>query len=525
MKTDIYDFLIIGSGLAGLYSAYHASKLGKVCIISKSDLQESSSFLAQGGVAAALGKDDSTKIHFDDTLKVGKGLCNPKAVKILVEEGKKEIENLISEGMLFDNTNKEIDLGLEGGHSRRRIVHADGSSTGRALINFLSHFIKNNPAILLLENKFVFDLIVKNNSCLGARYFAEIENRQGFIHAKNVIIATGGLSGIFSRTTNPETSTGDGIALAYNAGAVIENLEFVQFHPTVLSSKNLSSFLLSEALRGEGALIVDADENRILEMSEKTELSPRDELCRFIFEWMQTNNNENVFLKLKHLDLGRLYKRFSYVFDELKKWNLDVEKDLIPISPAAHYTIGGIKTGLSGETNIHNLYAVGECASTGVHGANRLASNSLLECLVFSKRAVQHAKENIILESEIENENLSSLSNDELIKNKYEELRKTVAISLWNNAGIKRNGEQIEKVLEFLEQLSEKYSSYKNDIYTFKIEQLLSVTSLLLESILLRKESRGCHYREDYDNENTGYLFNVLLQKGFEPITEKLRED
>ncbi len=525
MKNNIYDFLIIGSGLSGLYSAYHASKLGKVCILSKSILKNSSSFLAQGGIAAALGKDDSTKIHFDDTMRVGKGLCNPQAVKILVEEGKKEIENLISAGMMFDHTNEGIELGLEGGHSRRRIVHTDGSATGRALVNFLLGFIRENPAVNLFENKFVYELITKGNACCGIKYFDEEENKAGIIFAKNIIIATGGFSGIFSRTTNPETSNGDGIALAYNAGAIIENLEFVQFHPTVLSAKNLPPFLLSEALRGEGALIVDENENRILDMTNKTELSPRDELCRFIFDWMKINNENNVYLKLSHLDLQKLHKRFSYVFDELKKWNIDVEKNLIPISPAAHYTIGGIKTGLNGETNINNLYAVGECASSGIHGANRLASNSLLECLVFSKRAVQNAKENILPASEIKDEKLLFLLNDELNKKYYENFREIVANSLWNHAGIKRNGDQIKKVNELLKESSEKYTINKNHISALKIEQLLLVSSLLLESILLRKESRGCHFREDYKDEYPGLNFNILLQKGFTPTLENLNKD
>jgi L-aspartate oxidase len=523
MENIFFDYIIIGSGLAGLHSAYYASRKGTVALISKKDLSTSCSYLAQGGIASAFGTDDSTSIHFEDTIRVGKGLCDESAVRILVNEGKEAIEELITMGMPFDKTDGKIELGLEGGHSRRRIIHSNGSSTGRAVIKFLYGKVKSDSSIKILPGHFVFELIVEDGICYGVKVFDESDKTCRAYFSNKVIIATGGASGIYERTTNPESSSGDGIALAYNAGAQIENMEFIQFHPTALSLYNAPTFLLSEAIRGEGGLIVDEGENRILAGKDKTELSPRDELSRIIFEYLESTGKKNAFLKLSHLDDKKIIERFSYIYEELKKVNLDLTKDLIPISPAAHYTVGGIKTGVNGETNITGLYAVGEAASSGVHGANRLASNSLLECLVFSRRAVMDSRNYLQKKVNITDTEISSLISGKNYGLEYKELRKRISSLMWTNAGIIRSGETLKTADETIGKIAEKYSEQVNDYNYIRIQNLLCVASLIIKGALLRNESRGCHIRKDYSLEERGQRSNILQCKSRAPIFQLIK--
>jgi L-aspartate oxidase len=513
MEKYSYDTIIIGEGLAGLLSAYHASKSGSVAVFAKSDLKQSCSYLAQGGIAAALAENDSPRIHYNDTIRVGRGLCSKKAVRILVGEGAESVAELIGLGMRFDKHNGKLEFGLEGGHSRRRILHSNGTSTGRGLVEFALSIVRKNKNIDFYPGSFVYELVVENGICAGIKIFNPEKGRSYRVVARTVIIAAGGATGIYNRTTNPATSAGDGIALAYNAGAVIENMEFIQFHPTVLSVKGAPGFLLSEALRGEGAEIVDESGKRILPAYGKTELSPRDELSRVIFMYMQDHGAENVYLKLSHLDGNKIKKRFSYIFEELKKLNIDITKDLIPIAPAAHYTIGGIKTGLWGETNIKGLYAVGETASSRIHGANRLASNSLLECVVFSKRAVLRSAMNLGIPENKLPVPEKKLTRKREYKVEYEKVRKLIGTLMWENVGILRSKSSLNEVKKILGGLEEEYYDDKNDYYRKMTANVIRVASLIAAGAALRKESRGCHLNKDYPLENPEFERSLCIKR------------
>ncbi|MEW6654063.1 MAG: FAD-binding protein, partial [Bacteroidota bacterium] len=383
---NVYDYIIVGQGLAGLAAAYYASEFGSVAIISKENRKISNSYLAQGGVAAAISGNDSPSLHYTDTIKAGKGLCDDNAVKVLVKEGTEVIKEIIQLGMKFDSKNSELAVSLEGGHSKSRVLHAKGIATGKELVRFFSKLISARNNIEQFGNTLLLEIITEKEFAKGVQLI-ELKKKKVFSLISNkIILATGGFTGIYNRTTNPSTTIGEGIIAAYNAGAALENMEFVQFHPTALNKTNIPALLLSEALRGDGALIVDNKEKRIFEGSDVNELSPRDELSKAIICSLKQSKKEFIYLSLKNLDKKLILTKYSSIYKTLKNFDIDITKHKIPISPAAHYSVGGIKTDLNGSSNIKGLYAIGEAASTGVHGANRLASNSLLECLVFAKR-------------------------------------------------------------------------------------------------------------------------------------------
>ena len=352
------DLVIVGGGVAGLYAALCVAREAKVTLIAKGPLRTSASYLAQGGVAAALGEDDDPAEHAADTLEAGRGLSRASAVSTLTAEAPARVADLVDLGVEFDS-----ELGLEGGHSRPRVVHAGGAETGRRIANVLSERVLSHPRISVVQGERVVDLWTAGDRCFGVR----TESR--FVAGRATLLATGGAAALWARTTNPRGAVGDGIALAYRAGAAVADLEFVQFHPTALVG---SGFLLSEALRGAGALLVDNDGHRFTD-----ELAPRDVVARAI------GARGTAMLDLRPVDRGR----FPTLMISLEKVGYDPAAELIPVAPAAHYTMGGIVTDLDGRTELPGLYAAGECACTGVHGANRLASNSLLECLVFGRRA------------------------------------------------------------------------------------------------------------------------------------------
>lgn len=494
------DFLIVGSGVAGLNAALEAAKYGEVLLVTKTTLDESSSYWAQGGVAAVLTNSDSFDNHISDTLEAGRGYCNPKAVEILVKEGSERIRELIEKGMPFEKEDGHLNLGMEGGHSNRRILHAKGAATGKVMVDFLISVIRKMDQITVAENVFVYDLISEKNHCFGALGYLYKERKVVQIQSKATILATGGYSGLYTKTTNPHTSTGDGLWLALNHGAILKDLEFIQFHPTVFAGSAGEGFLLSEALRGEGARLLNTKGERFMESYPNGELSPRDVVSREIFKQISRQQENYVYLDFRHLNIRSIRERFPGLIKRIENRGLDISKQGIPVAPAAHYCIGGIETGLNGETNIEGLYACGEVAATGVHGANRLASNSLLECLVFSKRAVEHAK------NMNKNPRLIAMTHKPFtISDELEQpfmVQKKAVTSLLNRfAGIERD---YSGLLNALDQISSELKSplynQGNEYYFLRMREMVSIAELIIVGALSRKESRGVHFRTDFPN-------------------------
>lgn len=520
MKKISCDFLIIGTGLAGLYSAIKASKYGKVAVISKSTLELSNTYWAQGGIAAVIDPNDSPEIHFEDTIKAGNGLNDKKAVSILVNEGRDRIKDLMNMGMEFDMSDGSLALGLEGGHSKRRILHAGGDATGLKLVEFLSEQIRQNKNITVFESTVVYDLIYENDTCYGAVAFNYLTNDYFSFLAKGTILATGGASGLFKRSTNPYTSTGDGISLAYEAGAELSDLEFIQFHPTAFYSNTGETFLISEAVRGEGAHLVNhLGERFMLKNHPMAELAPRDVVALGIYNELKNSGKENVFIKLSHLDPEKIKKRFSTIYKTAKEHGFDLTKDLIPVSPAAHYTVGGIKTGYKAETNIARLFACGEVASSGVHGANRLASNSLLECLVFGQRAVLSIAE---LNKVTFNENEALCERIKIVPEKEKqliELKRKLAEIMNNKVGIVRNGKLLKEALDEIGSLKSIFLNDEYENYNLKMKSLIETCELITSAANERTHSIGGHYREDFPNHpETNYHTRIVKGKKIEKV-------
>jgi L-aspartate oxidase len=516
------DFLVIGSGLAGLYAALYASGFGEVTLITKSTIEESNSFWAQGGIAAAMDPEDSTWFHIEDTLRAGRGLCNRKAVEILVEEGRDRVMDLISLGMEFDTGEGGLELGLEGGHTKRRVLHAGGTSTGREMVRFLIAAVEGHSSITKFEHTGVIKFLSDTGNCYGA--LALDQNfKPSIIMAKSTILATGGASALYKRTTNPKGSVGEGIALSYQTGAEITDMEFMQFHPTAFYSENGESFLISEALRGEGAYLLNSRGERFMtEYSEYAELAPRDVVSRSIFLEMTKSGANHVFLDLRHIEADYIMKRFSNIYNFCLNHGVDATQDLIPVAPAAHYTIGGVKTGLYGETNIMGLFACGEVASTGVHGANRLASNSLLECVVFAKRAVDGALKKLndhSSKSEGKEEfDISELDFEfsESQSDALSEYKASLSQILNREVGIVRTREGMLEAITRINEISEKLKVFSG-YYKIKLNMALDVSLLIAKSALIREESRGVHIREDFPDENIKWENHIVIKKGEEP--------
>ncbi|GAB7087979.1 L-aspartate oxidase [Marinifilum fragile] len=505
-----FDFLVIGSGLAGLYSAFEASQYGSVAIVTKSKIDVSNSYYAQGGIAAVTNSDDYPQLHLQDTLTAGRGLCDYTPVDILVNEGPERIKDLIDLGMQFDTEDGELSLALEGGHHRRRVLHAGGDSTGKELVRFLIQKVLHTSSIKIFENQMVYELLVEKQQCLGAKSFNPNENSNLCIHAKSTILTLGGASAVYQRTTNPETTVGDGIALAYNAGAEITDMEFIQFHPSSFYSQSGHTFLISEAVRGEGAYLVNSKGERFMpKIHELAELAPRDIVARSIFNEMQKFGDNYVTLSLKHLNGEKLKKRFPSIYAKCKESGADF-LDKIPIAPAAHYTVGGVKTDNNGKTNINNLYACGELASTGVMGANRLASNSLLECLVFGKRAIQHAQKQPHFTPSNSNQKGISVNDD--LSDLFLNHVNAIAIAMNTKVGIVRTAQHLQEVLDLLDEIKSTFPFKTNEYYSIRMQNLINVCSLVTNAALARKESRGGHYREDFSNENEDFLAHSVQQ-------------
>ena len=517
MEKKIVDFLIIGSGVAGLRAAIELAPHGNVLIVTKDRPTESTTEYAQGGIAVALSDEDEIGIHFEDTLRAGDGLCREEAVKILVEEGPERIIELISWGAEFDREGTKLDFTLEAAHTRRRILHAHGDATGREIVRVLLGKVNSFPSIETYPFSFTIDLIVKDGECYGAFILRGREIISLF--AKATILATGGAGQVFSRTTNPPVSTGDGMSVAFRAGAIIEDMEFIQFHPTSLYSPLAPQFLLSEAMRGEGAILRNIHKERFMEgYHPMAELAPRDIVSRAIISEMVKTKSDHVYLDLKHLGKGFLKSRFPRIYSTCLQYNIDITKELVPVSPAAHYVMGGVKTDTNGATSLKGLYAAGEVACTGVHGANRLASNSLLEGLVFGSRVGRAA-----LNSPISNDQLvksskevtqpSALSPQPSYIPDHEEIRHELRKLMWESVGIIRCG-------EFLEYAKDKLSGWsfiqKEIPFTrreLELKNMLIVAKLITETALLRKGSVGAHYRSDYPEMDEEWQKHIVWNK------------
>lgn len=516
MQRKKFDTIVAGSGLAGLTAAFHASKYGSVALITKSELDTSNSYYAQGGIAGAIGEDDSPGLHFDDTLIAGRGLCEKEAVEILVNEGRNRILEMIDMGMQFDKVNGKLVLGLEGGHSKRRILHAGGDATGKELTCFMLKKVLEQKSIHTFEYTAITRLIIQEGVCTGVQALDFTNGNNIIFEAQACILATGGLSRIFSRTTNPHTATGDGIALAYEAGAQLEDMEFIQFHPSALCIENQDAFLISEAVRGEGAWLLNKKGERFMkEIHPLAELAPRDVVAFSIYQQIKKDQRPFVFLSLQHLDPDKVKTRFSNIYRKLNEFGYDMTTDLLPIAPAAHYMVGGIKTDLYGETNIPGLFACGEVASTGVMGANRLASNSLLECLVFGKRASEKAASCKKKDTPVaEQKTMTNLKEHEAF---FLSIKNEIADLMSAKVGIVRNQQDLEDALARLEEIRSKINPDIHDYNLLKCSQVTKICELIIKSALLRKESRGGHIREEYKQEDPDYRVHIIQQKDKNP--------
>ena len=523
MQVLEFDTVVIGSGLAGLSAAYHASKIGSVAVVTKSQLDTSNSYYAQGGIASAISSDDSPEQHLRDTLVTGRGLCDRDAVETLVNEGRERVLEMIDLGMQFDKENGKIVLGLEGGHTKRRILHAGGDATGKELTCFKLNLVKQQKNIQSFEFVVAIKLLEKNKRILGVHAYDFVSNKNIVFKSKAVILATGGLSRIFERSTNPHTATGDGIALAYEAGARIADLEFIQFHPSALYIPDQEAYLISEAVRGEGAwLLNDKGERFMKDIHPLAELAPRDVVAYSIFRQIQKSEKKNIFLSLRHLDKEKIRKRFKNIDLHLKELGLDLTKDLLPISPAAHYMVGGVRTNLDAETNISGLFVCGEVASTGVMGANRLASNSLLECLVFGKRASEKAAK--LEASGIDIEFPEPVYVDAGNEKIYLEYKNEMAGLMSENLGIVRTGDLIKKALDRFEQIADSFASGEREYNLIKIRNTATICKLIAKAALIREESRGGHIREDFQKENPDLRMHIIQEKEHQIQFENVRD-
>jgi L-aspartate oxidase len=507
MHTESVDFLIIGSGVAGLRAAIELAPYGSVLVVTKDKPSESSTEYAQGGIAAAISDEDQVGIHLEDTLRAGDGLCGEQAVKTLVEEGPERIMELISWGAEFDREGMKLALTLEAAHSRRRILHAHGDSTGKELERVLLTKVRSMPSVRKYPFALTTDLVINGSECHGAYVLRDREVTALF--AKATILATGGAGQIYSRTTNPPVSTGDGMAIAFRAGAELEDMEFVQFHPTSLFLPSAPHFLLSESMRGEGAKLLNVHGGRFMEnYSPMAELAPRDVVSRAIISEMVKTESDHVCLDLRHMGKEFVRKRFPRIYATCLLYGIDITADLIPVSPAAHYMMGGVRTNLDGETNLKGLYAAGEVACTGVHGANRLASNSLLEGLVFGARAGRAA-----LRSSVVPEQCTRPMPAPGMIVECAEIRDGLRRLMWERAGIIRCGVSLEEarlgILSWAGITGQTFLTRPE----LELKNMILISRLIVEAALRRKGSVGAHYRSDFKERGEGWEQHVTWNR------------
>jgi L-aspartate oxidase len=491
------DFLVVGAGVAGLRAAIELAAAGSVLILAKDRLQESSSEYAQGGIAAALSDDDEVELHEADTLAAGDGLCNPEAVRVLVEEGPHSIEELISWGAQFDRDGSKLLFAREGAHSRRRVLHAHGDSTGKEIARTLYQKAASLEQVRFLSFTAITDLFTADGQISGAVAFEEAAGRMLHIGAKAVLLATGGLGRVYEATTNPDVATGDGVGMAWRAGAEISDIEFVQFHPTALKTPGAPCFLLSEALRGEGAHLRNAAGERFMERYHSMgDLAPRDVVSRSIVEEMQRTGDPAAYLDMTHFSRDFIHTRFPRIYETCLRYGVDLAEQPAPVHPAAHYAMGGVRTDLDGCTNLPRLYAAGEVACTGVHGANRLASNSLLEGVVYGARAGKAMREWALRGS-----SPAGMAPEILFPDIPEAGVRQLA---WRRCGIVRSGGALAEAVDTLDGVAmNRCTSLRREL--FEVRNIHAVALLIARCALARKESRGAHSRIDFPDKLDEY--------------------
>ncbi|THB77651.1 MAG: L-aspartate oxidase [Desulfobulbaceae bacterium] len=522
------DFLVVGSGIAGLSFALKVAEFGSVIIITKKRDVDTATNLAQGGIAAVVGRDDSFKEHINDTLRAGDGLCDSQVVKLVIESGKERIDDLISYGVGFvKGSDGLLSLGKEGGHSKRRVAHAY-DLTGREIERALLLQVRKNKNINLLEQTIAVDLLInrtgEGSTCFGAYVMGE-NNEVVPVTSSMTILCTGGAGKVYLYTSNPDIATGDGVAMAARAGAKIGNMEFVQFHPTCLFHPQAKNFLISEAVRGEGGILVDHNGNRFMEKyDERLELATRDIIARSIDTEMKTSGADCVFLDVSHLNKDFLSTRFPGIYNKCKEFGLDISQEPIPVVPAAHYMCGGIAVDHYGNSTVPGLMALGESSCSGLHGANRLASNSLLEAVVYADRAAMYCVENLTSSSDSQDRpeweadewsagEANFLNEEILINHDWDVIRRT----MWNYVGIVRTTQRLElarrRLITVAEEIEDHYRKYIVSRNMIELRNILHVALLVTETALHRKESRGLHYSIDFPKKSDDCLFWTMLTR------------
>lgn len=537
---DEADFLIIGSGLAGLTFALKVADYGRVAVITKSQASETNTRYAQGGVASVFGEQDSFELHIQDTLESGAGLCKRDVVETIVRNGPARIRELIDWGVKFtadNSSDKELDLGLEGGHSRQRIIHAK-DFTGQAIADTMLNKAREHRNIRIYENHIAVDLITRSTRmqrgvvtalrediCCGA-YVLDIQSNEVLtFSAKITVLATGGAGKVYLYTSNPDIATGDGVAMAYRAGALVANLEFVQFHPTCLFHPKTKNFLISEAIRGEGGVLIDSHGNQFMQMYDpKRDLAFRDIVARAIDSELKKSGDDCVFLDISHKPANEVQARFPTIFQKCLSLGIDITKEPIPVVPAAHYMCGGVLVDAAGRTDIARLYALGEAACTGLHGANRLASNSLLEALVCSHIAAQNAiKELELIGNQLPFNSpgwdpMDTVDSDEaiVVSHNWDEIRRC----MWNYVGIVRSNKRLtraqNRIATIRKEIDEYYWDFKITSDLIELRNIALVAELIVQSALLRRESRGLHYNIQYPaRDDEHWCKDTILRRHF----------
>ncbi len=509
------DFLVIGGGLAGLTFALRAAKSGSVIVLTKDRIAESATAYAQGGIASVWSPEDSFASHATDTELAGAGLCNPATVELVVREGPDRVRDLIEVGTRFSRGGDDYDLGMEGGHRHRRILHAS-DATGGEIMRALTAAVQDEPRIRVLERHMAIDLITQRRidpeaeggDCWGAYVFDLETNEVSTVAARATVLASGGAGKVYLYTSNPDIASGDGVAMAYRAGATVANMEFIQFHPTCLFHPHAKSFLVSEALRGEGAILRRPDGEPFMRAYHAdAELAPRDIVARAIDNEMKVHGFDHVLLDITHRDADFLRTRFPTIYERCLTFGIDLTSSPVPVVPAAHYCCGGVRTTLDGATGIKRLYAAGEVSMTGLHGANRLASNSLLEAVVFGTRAAVHAA--ALLEREPTtppalpawNPGQAVDSDESVVVNQnWDEIRRF----MWNYVGIVRSNRRLARAYQRISALRQEIRQYYWDFIVtgdlIELRNLATVAELIIVSAIQRRESRGLHYNIDYPN-------------------------
>ncbi|MEI7027657.1 L-aspartate oxidase [Paenibacillus sp. y28] len=518
------DVVVIGAGIAGLFTAIKASQTQNVILITKKSVMDSNTRYAQGGIAAVISDEDSPEFHLQDTLMAGAGLCSTDAVEVLVHEGPHGVNDLIKLGTQFDVENGEFALTKEGAHSQRRILHANGDATGFEIVRALSEQAVQNPRIDVWDDHFVIDVVSEDGECVGV-LVQKPAGQRIFVRASATVLCSGGAGQLYRYTTNPEVATADGIAIAYRAGALVRDVEFVQFHPTALCYPGAPRFLISEALRGEGAVLRNIAGERFMDRYDPLmELAPRDIVARAIVSEMEATKSTFVYIDITHEPAEVIQHRFPTIYETCMKYGLDLTTDWIPVAPACHYMMGGVKTDLNGQTSVKRLYACGEVSSTGVHGANRLASNSLSEAIVFGRRIIESINQLPPLTHRpviaVKQERVETLTQP--IVEKRLKLQKIML----RYAGLVRSAEGLQKGHEELKRQHTIYDAVLTKKEEFEFANLLTCALLTTEAALIREESRGGHFREDFPERNDAeWRKHTLFQREQGILEENVTDD